>query len=64
MLRDVREKMNLKKNVMELIGVGLRSVMMVGSGVDGMKLIEGHRCKCSRQGGMEFKHVDSLWRLL
>jgi hypothetical protein len=30
---------------MELIGVGLRSVMMFGSGVLGMKLIDGHRWK-------------------
>jgi hypothetical protein len=50
--------------MMELICVGLRSVMMVGSGVGGMKLFDGQRWKCSRQGGMEFKHVDSLWRLL
>jgi hypothetical protein len=32
-------------NMMELIGVGLRSVMMVGSGVGGMKLIDGQRWK-------------------
>jgi hypothetical protein len=51
-------------NMMELIGVGLRSVMMFGSGVLGMKLIDGHRCKLSRQGGMKFKHFGSLWRLL
>jgi hypothetical protein len=50
--------------MMELIGVGVRSVMMVGSGVGGMKLIDGQRWKCSRQGGKEFKHVDSLWRQL
>jgi hypothetical protein len=50
--------------MMELIGVGLRNVMMVGSGVGGMKLLDGQRWKCSRQGGIEFKHVDSLWRLL
>jgi hypothetical protein len=37
---------------------------MVGSGVGEMKLIDGHRWKWSRQGVMEVKHVDSLWRLL
>jgi hypothetical protein len=30
-------------NMMELIGVGLRSVMIVGSGVLVMKLVDGHR---------------------
>jgi hypothetical protein len=43
--------------MLELIGVGLRSVMTVGCGVLVMKLSDGHRWKCSRQGGMEFKHV-------
>jgi hypothetical protein len=50
--------------MMELIGVRLQSVMMVGSGVVGMKLTDGQRWKCGQQGGMEFKHVDMLWRLL
>jgi hypothetical protein len=39
------ERRRSKKNMMELNGVGLRSVMMVGSEVDGMKLIDGHRWK-------------------
>jgi hypothetical protein len=50
--------------MMQLDGVGLRSVMMVGSGVGGMKVLNVQRWKCGRQDGIEFKHVDSMWRLL